>query len=147
MPGYKDGGPLSMPSTAFGSGLTYGVAVGEGVAGTVGVTRVADAVPGWFDGGHINGINSYPDTVSKIHAIVTNRCTIKNFFCKSFSLIISFASLFQISRTNKERFAYHGLFMAPQRVGIFESVYLPNRTQRGYSSNAASTHKGSLVLK
>ncbi len=90
-----------MPSTAFGSGLTYGVAVGEGVGGTVGITPVADDVRDWFDaGGQINGINSYPDNVSKIHAIVTNVSTIKNFFCKSFSLIISFASLFQASCTN-----------------------------------------------
>jgi hypothetical protein len=90
-----------MPSTTFGSTGTYGVAVGEGVGGTVGVTPVADAELDWLDAGvHINGINSYPDTDSKIQAIVTNVSTIKNFFCKSFSLIISFASLFQVSSTN-----------------------------------------------
>ncbi len=35
--------------------------------------------------------------------------------------------------------------MTPQQVGSFESVYLPNRTLEGYSSNTASTHNGSLV--
>jgi hypothetical protein len=99
MPGYKDGGPLSMPSTTFGSTGGKGVAVGEGVfSGIVGVTPVADAAGDWCDAGvHINGINSYPDRVSKIQATVTNVSTTKNFFCKSFSLIISFASLFQVT--------------------------------------------------
>ena len=87
-----------MPSTTFGSTGGKGVAVGEGVfSGIVGVTPVADAAGDWFDAcGHITGINSYPDSVSKIQATVTNVSTIKNFFCKSFSLIISFASLFQV---------------------------------------------------